>query len=420
MKRALSYTLALLSVLGASPGLATAADAPFTLPPPTGPHAVGRVTVHWTESSRGDVLATNPGARRELVVDIWYPAAGAVSGGSASYLPDLAAMQRVVGEAGLRDHFGAAYEALAKGHVQTHAVENAPFARRVGPSPVLVFSHGLGNLSRAYTGQLEDLASHGYVVAAIAHTYDTLATVFPDGRAVPFATEAWRAGSATEEASIAYGRERLRWWADDIRFVLDELGRQDRRGARVPPSAGHLDLRKVGALGHSSGGRAAAAACRDDRRFRACLNQDGLVMMQPYDRSAGGGLARPFLLFVRPPPPWPPPDSELAKMGLTLSAAEALVTKLRAEQDAAMQDAGRGSYRVTLATPGVSHMSFSDLAVLQAAGDAAERHRAVRNLETIRAYTRAFFDKSLRGARNTILDAAGADEGVKVERFPKL
>lgn len=142
-------------------------------------------------------------------------------------------------------------------------------------------------------------------------------------------------------------------------------------------------------------------------------------MMQPYERVAGHGLARPFLLFVRPPPPWPPPEAELAKMGLTLSAAEALVTKLRAKQDAAMQNTGRGSFRLTLATPGVSHMSFSDLAVLQAAGDAAETDRAVRNLETIRAYTRAFFDKSLRGARNTVLDAARADELVKVERFPK-
>lgn len=86
-------------------------------------------------------------------------------------------------------------------------------------------------------------------------------------------------------------------------------------------------------------------------------------MMQPYERVAGHGLARPFLLFVRPPPPWPPPEAELAKMGLTLSAAEALVTKLRAKQDAAMQNTGRGSFRLTLATPGVSHMSFSDLAV---------------------------------------------------------
>jgi hypothetical protein len=123
-------------------------------------------------------------------------------------------------------------------------------------------------------------------------------------------------------------------------------------------------------------------------------------MMQPYDRAAGRGLARPFLLFVRPPPPWPPPEAELAKMGLTLSAAEALVTKLRAEQDAAMQDAGRGSFRVTLATPGISHMSFSDLAILQAAGDAAERDRAVRNLEAIRLHPGVFRQEPSRRAEH--------------------
>ncbi len=56
--------------------------------------------------------------------------------------------------------------------------------------------------SRAYTAQREDLASHGYVVAAIAHERDA-------GHGVPgrpreaFADEPWQANSGSEEASIA-------------------------------------------------------------------------------------------------------------------------------------------------------------------------------------------------------------------------
>ena len=300
-----------------------------------------------------------------------------------------------------------------------HAAEGASFARGLGRCPVLVFSHGFGVLSRLYSGQLADLASHGYVVAAIAHTYETMATVFPDGRTLPFASEAWTAATKTEEASIAYENGRMRWWADDVRFVLDQLTREDRRPRRRAPFSRHLDLRRVGVFGHSSGGRAAALACRNDRRVKACLNQDGLAMKLPFDTAAIPGFAQPFLVFVRPPPPGRPTDEELAKMGLTWPALEALIRKLDAGQETALQTTGRGSYRVTLSMPGVSHMSFGDQPILQAADDAGRREQAVRNLETIRGYTRAFFDQSLRGARNTVLDRGSHDPTVKVESFPR-
>jgi hypothetical protein len=37
-----------------------------------------------------------------------------------------------------------------------------------------------------YAAQLEDLASHGYIVAAISHTYDAMVTVFPGGRHINY------------------------------------------------------------------------------------------------------------------------------------------------------------------------------------------------------------------------------------------
>src|ERR1700730_16302960 len=44
-----------------------------TLPPPTGPCAVGKVTVHWVDESRVEPLSPNH-EPREVMVDIWYPA----------------------------------------------------------------------------------------------------------------------------------------------------------------------------------------------------------------------------------------------------------------------------------------------------------------------------------------------------------
>jgi predicted dienelactone hydrolase len=407
-----------LCVLIPGPAL-SAQDAPAVrLPAPTGSHAVGRVTLQWTDASRGDVLATDATARRELVVDVWYPAADGSTGRSADYVPDFAAMRSAVGEPGLRDHFRSAYDAIAAGRVHTHAFANARFARGGGRRPVLVFSHGFGALSRAYTAQLEDLASHGYVIAAIAHTYETLASVFPDGRVAVFAPEPWKANSGSEQASIAYGDVRGRVWAEDIRFVLDQLRREDGEPASRLPFAGRLDLGRTGAFGHSSGGRAAALVCGAPARVQACLNQDGLAMNQPYDRGAAARLEKPFLLFTRPRPSGLPPDEEIARMGFTRESLQALVRKIEADQDAALDAAGPGSYRVTLSMPGASHASFGDEAVI-GARDPAGREQAIRNLATIRTYTRAFFDRHLEGRRDTVLDRPGADPTVKVEPFPR-
>lgn len=419
MKPLRRISLALACVFAVWRDPSAKADTAPALPPPTGPNAVGRVTYHWIDSSRGEDLASDPSARRELIVDVWYPAETVPGRASADYLPDFTDLRRAAGEAALRDEFGPAYEAVAAGRLRTHSVENAPFAGRLGRCPVLIFSHGFGVLSRTYTSQLEDLASHGYVVAAIAHTYETMATVFPDGRAVALATEPWKASQTSEEASIAYENGRMKWWADDISFVLDALEHEARRRPPRAPFAGHLDLRRVGAFGHSAGGRAAALACRNDPRVRACLNQDGLARNLPFDRAAIPGFEQPFLLFTRPRPPKLPTDEELAQRGLTRATLTAFIKELDAGQDAEMESAGRGSYRVTLAMPGMSHDSFIDRSLLLAGSDPDKRQQAVRNLETIRVYTLAFFDRSLRGARNTVLDRMEGDATVMVERFPR-
>lgn len=48
--------------------------------------------------------------------------------------------------------------------------------------PVLIFSPGLVATRIMYTTLLEIVASHGWIVVAIDHTYDALVVEFPDGR----------------------------------------------------------------------------------------------------------------------------------------------------------------------------------------------------------------------------------------------
>ena len=86
---------------------------------------------------------------------------------------------------------------------------------------------------------------------------------------------------------------------------MDELTRANLAGSPGLPFAGHLDLSRVGAFGHSFGGMAAAHACELDRRFEACLNEDGLVTKRPFYLDARGwGMDQAFMLILRDSP-WP-------------------------------------------------------------------------------------------------------------------
>ena len=46
----------------------------FRLPRPSGPYQVGTVTYHWLDAERDETFTDDPADRRELMVQLWYPA----------------------------------------------------------------------------------------------------------------------------------------------------------------------------------------------------------------------------------------------------------------------------------------------------------------------------------------------------------
>ena len=404
----------LLSQIAAGGNLvtdSTRSRAPAALPPTTGPFAVGKITVHWTDESRIEPLSPSH-EPRELMVDIWYPAERS-DGVPAGYL-DTAAYEKAIGADGFQKFFREASETLKQG-VQTHAFAAAPYAHSAKQSPVLIFSPGGGMVREVYATQLEDLASHGYVVAAISHPYDAIVTVFPDGRQVPYSDKRWPVPPSLEgEANL----NQLEWHANDIRFVLDELTRANLASSSALPFVGHLDFAHVGAFGHSFGGIAAAHACQLDRRFKACLNEDGVVAKRPLFLDVRGwGMDQAFLLILHDPPTRPLTDEQVAQMKMPRPRIEAIVKRLDADQEAALRNTGHGSYRVTLRSEKTSHMDFSDLPLL-GARDRADAEERAAILATVRSYVLAFFDKCLRGMKPELLDQAPTSEFVEaVQRF---
>src|SRR4029078_6501064 len=65
---------ALLVTTLVSSSVAIAQTANRQLPKHTGPAAVGRIAFYWKDDTRGEPNTPDEGDRRELRVDVWYPA----------------------------------------------------------------------------------------------------------------------------------------------------------------------------------------------------------------------------------------------------------------------------------------------------------------------------------------------------------
>ena len=82
-------------------------------------------------------------------------------------------------------------------------------------SGAAVTRHGVGRI--LHTSQAEHLASHGYIVFAVDHTYSTVMTAFPDGRKTGFLTE------QSQERLFEDSRAILDVWNKDTAFIVNQL-----------------------------------------------------------------------------------------------------------------------------------------------------------------------------------------------------
>jgi dienelactone hydrolase len=384
---------------------------PFALPKPTGTLSIGVTWFTLIDESRDEAYA-GVGVRRQVRINIWYPASRTAGLPSAPYLLEGLSDVRLL--ASLAKAPGA-YDALAG--VETHAQFEAPPAASPPRFPLLVFSHGFTGHASGYTAILEDLASHGFMVMSVVHPYEAMAATLADGTTVTavdasgqfrrgiqdvFAEwgtedEAMAAVTATTDhaeqlerlrgylAALPQTNRVLRRWVDDTRFALDALPSlpPGSVGARL---AARVDMTRVGAFGHSMGGVTAAQFCAEDARCKASLNLDGIPQYgQMIDRPA----RRPFLMVYSARP---------GRAGAN---------------DPIYRQSTAPYYRVDVRD--TKHLEFSDMPLW--GGPLRDRGAfgaiaPTRVTEITRAIVREFFDQELLGRPAGLLKGAS--------RFPEV
>jgi predicted dienelactone hydrolase len=249
------------AVLQAAPSVGTVA--------PTGPFSVGRTFFHWIDSHRTDPIDGGPGTKREFMVIVWYPAEPQGSPVHALWMPDRWASSEALLLYNQRRSSGNLLtmdesQKAIRGMVSSSITE-APMAYSQRSWPLLLFSPGAGVNTAFYSTFTEDLASHGYVVFGIVPT-GWVGTAFPDGHRVP------TSGKRSDDLVWITGTA-LSLWADDLRFMIDEIERLDRNSDGI--FLQRLDISRIGAFGHSFGGAASILAGLKDKRIKAILNLDG-------------------------------------------------------------------------------------------------------------------------------------------------
>lgn len=237
----------------------------FHLPKPTGPYEIGTTYIHMIDNKRPETFNEDPNDSRELMVRVWYPAELSLFSRRMPYLPDA--------DLTLPPLF-AFFDlpTFVLNHldlVKTHSHLDAPLANAEQRYPVLVFSHGYTNSFEVNQAQMEELASHGYIIFSINHTFEAFGTVFPDGRIAPISKDVF---FALSNAPYEYFDDHLATWVADTAFVVDQI-------EKLNTQSGHfhnrLDMSRLGVFGMSYGSPTAEEFCLYDDRCKAVVNMDG-------------------------------------------------------------------------------------------------------------------------------------------------
>ncbi|KAI6080649.1 hypothetical protein F4821DRAFT_251053 [Hypoxylon rubiginosum] len=270
------------------------------LPEVTGPHVVGLRNLELVDHGRVDPYSPS-GAPRDLMVTLFYPTLDA----SSAHLP-LAPQFSPAVASKVDDLLSLASGTAAT--LTTRARLNAALASDISGFPVVIFSHGFGFTRGLYSALLQDLASWGWIVAAVDHPYDAAIVEYPDGRTVEARNWSWPLDPPVRELD-------LETRVADLLFVLEELGggtqvvgaeesilelydkQQRAEGTSESDTLLFaLNVSRCVALGHSFGGATAVQILANSSAVIAAADLDGFLYGPVIDQ----GTEKPVLVLGFP------------------------------------------------------------------------------------------------------------------------
>jgi len=244
----------------------------------TGQYPVGTVNLEVVDNSRTDPFAPSP-QPRALMVSVFYPASEtAITSGNYSFAPYFSSPKTA---AAFDNYLGNSTEIL---EIVTRSYDQAPITK--SDFPLLIFSHGLGSSRFMHRAQLEDLASHGWIIVAPDHPYDALITEYPDASVISMDPKVLDDFPQALPRLIDIRVADVEFIANAFKSVttLSQIPGLNSSGDTI-----HSD--QIGIFGHSLGGATAAQTVSNSSKFPCGANFDGGI----FGPVAKSGLDKPFL-----------------------------------------------------------------------------------------------------------------------------
>lgn len=190
----------------------------------TGEYQIKREDCFYTDTSRIETYADD-GSYRELPVSFWYPAE----------------------------------------YQETQSC------------PLVVFSHGSFGMKDSNETLYRDLASHGYVVCSIDHTYQCFSTKLSNGKTIRLSGEFMGEIAADSpqdkpEQSLPHFEKWMNIRTGDINFVLDTVIEMASKESSELPIYDLVDISRICVMGHSLGGSAALGVGRQRDDIAAVIS----------------------------------------------------------------------------------------------------------------------------------------------------
>lgn len=369
--------------------------APTLLPALTGPYAVGNRRLFLVDTSRPDPISG--AATRQVSVTAWYPSLS--TGNPARYLSGVDSSDETMAllltngleGAGCSKSWwngtitcGGLFGTVNPNTTMfanirqrdTRAVLNGAVRTDLGPLPVVLFSPGFGVPGNHASILAEELASHGYLVLTLSHTWESIATELSGSVA------AQNGGAVSNQ----WGKV-LAARVADARYVLNQL-------PTLPNGIGAAaDLTKIAAAGHSFGGLTGLELAYLDNRIKAVAVLDGTAGYAGTTNGAQDhGVPVPVML-----------------LSATVNLSDNILVGAEHPSWATYQTRPHGLLHM-LQVAGTKHFAFTDIGLLTVKpADLLGTIAASRAMALHPRWTRAFLDTYLRGTPDPLLTLPSTD-----------
>lgn len=394
-----------------------------SFPKPSGDFQIGFKKYFFKNPNRQDPFIEEK-SPREITVNLYYPADGI----NASEVPYINKKLLKYFQSEFKNN-GLDQNVLSL--LRTGIYEETKISKRKDQYPLIILSHGSGGTPEFYTILIKELVSHGFIVAAINHTYNSYAALLSDN-SIKFNSDVFNQFlQRLQLQGLDFYGVVTKTSVDDIQQTIDGLKNSDLNK--------FINFKKIGMVGHSIGGMAVSYACPNFSECTCGVNLDGPLLGGPKSPlrtgNLSGNLLKPFLFLIgnyitNVVPNQNDPKYKnktileaIYKLNAPMSLEEYYQFNFDRYYNRLVRAVNKMGKNTTVVTfDHADHMAFSDYRLLNSYllktdKEKDDERRTIMQMNTILLN---FFSKHLQNKKNNLLKnlkGKDAKRGIKVHTF---